>query len=354
MISTESRSNSIVRFLRCTIALLAALLLAATALGQGTEDLDSLIEAAKQEGTLTLYSGFTDADNKKAAELFQDKYGIEVQIFRANTNDVLARFDLEVQAGNVNADVLALADPFASAQLQQRDLLLEFTPPSAQERAFDDRFSGSHYQIAALTIWPAAWNTERVDPGNQPQDFEDFLDPFWKGRLGMLDASTSLVGIQYYYLLREAMGVEFMEKLGAQDFTFISPNNAIAERIVSGEIYGAPLLILNVAEQFIQQGAPLEVDYMPSGTPVLARTIQVVREAKHPNAAKLFVNFLLSQEGQQGFQETARAVSPRTDVSVEGVPSLADVNALTIKSVEEFLQSVDDLRAEFESFFKSL
>lgn len=312
----------------------------------------ALVDAARKEGSLMLYSGFTEADNLAAAELFQKKYGIKVNVFRGDTNNVVARFDLEVKAGRVAVDVLALADVFVSADFQKKGLLLEYRPPATQEAGFDKRFAGSHYQNAGLTIWPAAWNTKLVTGEKVPRDYDAFLDPFWKGRLGMLDASTSLIGLQYYYLLRTAMGVDYMRKLGAQSFQFLSPNNAIAERVVVGEIYGAPFMILNVIDQFRQQGAPLAQGYMTAGTPVLARTLQVTKDARQPNAGKLFVNFLLTKEGQEGFQAVARSVSPRTDVTVKDLPSLAQVKALTIEDVDGFVGSQRALRTEFEQFFK--
>jgi len=300
-----------------------------------------------------LYSGFTEADNLAAAAAFKDKYGINVDMYTGNTNDVVARYDLEAQAGRVVVDVIALADIFVSRDLEKRGLLMAYSPTSTQEPGFDKRFAGSHYQNAGLTIWPAAWNTELVPAARAPKDYTDFLDPSWSGRLGMLDASTSLIALQYYYLLRTAMGVDYMKKLGAQNLQFVSPNNAIAERVVVGEIYGAPFLILNVADGLMSKGAPLAVGYMASGTPVLARTIQISKDAPHPNAAKLFVDYLLAKEGQEKFQVVARSVSPRTDVKIEGVPALSEIKALTIQDVDGFVASQKDLRSEFEQFFKS-
>lgn len=328
-----------------------SLLLPGVAAAQG--DLNALVDAARKEGSLMFYSGFTEADNLAAADLFRKKYGIKVDVFRGDTNTVVSRFDLEVKAGRVAVDVLGLADVFVSADLQKQGRLLEYRPPSTEEPGFDKRFAGSHYQNAGLTIWPAAWNSKLVTGARVPKDFDAFLDPFWKGKLGMLDASSSLIGLQYYYLLRQAKGVDFMRKLGAQGFQFSTPNNAIAERVVVGETYGTPFMILNVIDQFTGQGAPLARAYLAEGTPVLARTIQVTKEAKRPNAAKLFVHFLLSKEGQEGFQAVARSVSPRTDVAIQGLPSLATVKALTIEDVNGFVTSQAALRTEFTQFFKS-
>ncbi len=338
--------------LRPVIAALCLAALPAVAAAQSSDDMDALVAAAKQEGSVMMYSGLTEADGLAVGKAFEAKYGIPVSIYRAPTNDVASRFDLELKAGRVNVDVLALADPFVSTDLQAQDALMEYTPPATQDGGYEKRFSNGFYNYVGLTIWPAAWNTEHVPADREPTDYTDFADPFWTGRLGMLDASTSLVGLQYYYLVRRAMGADFMKKLGAQKFQFVSPNNAIAERIVVGEIYGAPLLILNVANSMKKAGAPLKVGYMKSGTPVLARTVQAAAAAPHPNAAKLLVNYFLSQEGQQVLQSSALAVSPRTDVEVEAVPNLKDVNALTIDDVDAFVSMQDELRKEFEANFK--
>lgn len=347
--------SSLARSGRTIIPLVAAMLLAMAPVGTAvaqSSDLTALINAAKQEGSVRLYSGFTESDNATASALFQKKYGIPVEVFTGDTTPVVARFEMEAKAGRVAVDVLALSDVFVSSDLQKQGLLMQYRPPATLEPGFDPRFAGSYYQDVGFTIWPAAWNSKLVTGANVPKDFDAFITPFWKGRLGMLDASTTMIGLQQYYLLRTAMGVDYMRKLGAQGFLFISPNTAIAERVSSGEIYGAPFMILNVVTTLMHQGAPLAMGYMTTGTPVLLRTLQITKAAPHPNAAKLFVNFLLSQEGQEQFQAEARAVSPRTDVTIKDLPSLTQVKTLTIADVDAFASKEADLRKEFEQFFK--
>ena len=317
------------------------------------DPLDQLIAAAKAEGSVTFYTGFTEADTAAAAALFGDKYGIKVDVYRADTNQVLARYAAEMQAGNVQADLLALADIGASATLQHQDALMEYVPPATQDEAFDSKYRGTFYQVVGSTIWPAAWNSEVVSQSDSPLDYSDFLKPFWKGKLGSLDASVSLVGLQQYYILRQTLGVDFMKQLGAQNFTFLSPNNAIAEQLVSGELLGAHVMIIGVIKDFQAKGAPLGSAYMKTGTPVLTRTLQVAAKAPHPNAAKLFENFLLTQEGQQGFQASAKSLSPRSDVTVEGIPTSDELVPLTLDDPVGFLMQVDALRAEFTQYFKA-
>lgn len=317
------------------------------------EDDGDILKAAKAEGSVMFYSNFTQADNETAANLFNKKYGINVSIFRGETYDLLTRYDLEVKSGRVAVDVLALADVFASADLQKKGRLMKYRPPSTLEEGFDHRFAGDYFQHAGLTIWPSAWNSDLVTGANLPTDFSDFLKPFWRDRLAIQDAEIDPVGTQYYYILRKVLGVEFCRRLAAQRCHLLHPNNVIAEHIISGEMLGAPLLISNVARQMTDKGAPLGVGFMKTGTPVLARTVQIAKAAPQPNAAKLFVNFLLSQEGQTEFQQEARSLSPRTDVKIEGLPSLHDVKALSIEDVGDYLNNRKALQQEFAKLFKN-
>jgi len=169
----------------------------------------------------------------------------------------------------------------------------------------------------------------------------------------MLDAATSAVGIQYYYLIREMMGVDYMRELGAQNLRFLSPNNAIAEQVVSGELFGAPALTLNVAEEFKAKKAPIDWRFPTPATPILVRTVQIAAKAAHPNAAKLFVNFLLAKDGQEGFQKVARSLSPRTDVRVAGIPRAGTFPAARIIDIDAFASSKKELQDEFIRFFKT-
>jgi iron(III) transport system substrate-binding protein len=264
----------------------------------------------------------------------------------------LQRYDLEWKAGNVKADVLALADATASARLQQRGMLMRYEPPATKTPGYIAKFGGTHFQVLGLTVWGAAWNSEKVKGAEVPTDFHDFLKPRWKGKLGMLDASVSLVGLQQYYILRTALGADFLKQLGAQNLRFLSPNNAIAEQIGSGELFGAPILILNVAVQFEQKKAPLGYGYMKTGVPVLTRTLQISAKARKSNAAKLFVNWLLSKEGQEGFQKVARSMPPRSDVTVEGMPAPGSFEALPVDNMAAFVAKQKDIRAEFIRLFK--
>jgi iron(III) transport system substrate-binding protein len=333
------------------VALLVSTYWGPEATGAASE-MKNLIAAAKKEGSVNFYTGLTEKDNVNAAKLFKAKYGINVDIFRANTNQVLQRYDLEWKAGNVKADVLALADATASARLQQRGMLMRYEPPATKTPGYIAKFGGTHFQVLGLTVWGAAWNSEKVKGAEVPTDFHDFLKPRWKGKLGMLDASVSLVGLQQYYILRTALGADFLKQLGAQNLRFLSPNNAIAEQIVSGELFGAPILILNVAVQFKQKKAPLGYGYMKTGVPVLTRTLQISAKARKSNAAKLFVNWLLSKEGQEGFQKVARSMPPRSDVTVEGMPAPGSFEALPVDNMAAFVAKQKDIRAEFIRLFK--
>lgn len=318
-----------------------------------SSEMTDLIAAAKKEGTVNLYSGYTAADNIAAAALFKAKFGINVDIFRADTNQLLLRYGLEWKTGIEKTDVLALADAMSSAQLQTQGMLMPYVPPAVKEPGYIGKYAGTHFQVAGLTIWPAAWNTDKVKGADVPTDFRDFVKPQWSGgKLGMLDASILPVGQQYYYILRNALGVDFMKQLGAQKFRLMSPNNAIAEQLVSSELLGAPVMIFSVVQQFKALKAPIEAGYMKTGTPVMVRTIQIASKPKNPNAAKLFVNFFLTKEGQEGLQKVAQAMSPRSDVTVEGIPVAGSFVALSIEDVADFVAKQKEIAKEFTQFFK--
>ena len=313
------------------------------------QDLSALVSAARQEGQLLLYAGMTAGDATAMMKAFTDEYGIKAEMFQGTSNQVLQRYQLEVQAKAIKMDVIVIVDPEAAEQLVKDDMLLRYLPPEAS--ALTTGFSHERYQIFGSTLQTWGWNTAKVTADQRPKRWEDWLAPHWKGKLGLPDASTSLPALQWYTIVRAKLGVDFVRKLGQQQpFKFVAGHSQTAESLSAGEVIGAPNFIFGVANRFKGQGAP--VDFMlPDPTPILEREIGIAPGAPHPNAAKLFVNYMLSKKGQEAFQATSLTFPPRKDVRVAGLPDIASIKVAQL-DVAAYVKDKAALQKEFSEFFK--
>ncbi|HXS53437.1 MAG TPA: extracellular solute-binding protein [Usitatibacter sp.] len=257
-----------------------------------------LYAAAKKEGTLEIYTSAQVKDMGAIVGAFEKKYpGIKVEIWRSSSEKVLQRAITEARAGRNTMDVAETNGPELesmhrekiAAPMQspvQKDLIPEAVPKHRE-------WTGTR-----LNVFVQAYNTNAVKKADLPKTWDDLKDPKWKDRLGIeQDDSDWLAG--------EASVLG--EKKAVQVFTDIVNTNGISVRkghtlltqlVVSGEIPLALTVYNYKAEQFKNQGAP--IDWFSIG-PAIARPngIVVAKKAPHPHAAVLFYDFELGPEGQK-------------------------------------------------------
>jgi len=137
-----------------------------------------IIEAAKKEGAVSLYSSASTGPTNAVAEAFRKKYGIPVSVYRAGSADVATRVQTEEGANRTQADALIIEEPALSLVLPY---LANYDSP---ERAIiDAAFKGPQYTLIRLYLSQIGWNANAVKGDVAPKDWKDLLDPRWRGRL---------------------------------------------------------------------------------------------------------------------------------------------------------------------------
>ncbi len=268
---------------------------------------EALIAAAKKEGALTWYT--TQIINqfaRPAAELFEKKYGVKVSYARSDTGEMVLRVMNESKAGRMQADVV---DGTSSVPAMKREgLTAKFIPDNA--RRFPAQFldAGGEWVAGNFYVHEPVYNTDLVRRGTEPRKYEDLLDPRWKGRMSWssLVSSSSAPGFIGIVLthMGEAKGMDYLRKLAAQNIT---PVNFAARQVVDQVMAGEYPLTLQAFHHHAvisaAQGAPVEWIPFEPAMAVLS-VISVTKDAPHPNAARLFTEFLVSAEGQQLFRDS--------------------------------------------------
>lgn len=266
----------------------------------------ALIAAAKKEGQVVWYT--TQIVNqfvRPAAAAFEKKYGIKVNYVRADSKGVALRVLNEGKAGQVQADVF---DGTAGvAPLKQQNLVAKFIPDSAArlDKQFVD--AQGYWTATNLYVLSPSYNTELVAKADVPKDVFDLLKPRWKGKMVWNDSPTMSGAGGFIGLIIETMGEqkgrEYLKKLAQQN---IFPLHASAREVLNNVIVGESELSLNIFNNHAvisaAKGAPVAWIPMQPVVGVLS-VAALTKGARHENAGKLLIDFLVSPEGQKIFQE---------------------------------------------------
>ncbi len=285
--------------LRPYIAWLIAMLAAGGVLAQsvpaqfdGPDREQRLIDGARREGSLTVYTSMVEKDIGLLAEAFQKKYGVKVTSWRGSAQKVMQRAVAEARGGRNEVDVIQNPSVQMEA-LHGEKLLQPVRSPFVSE--LTPRALPAHGEWVALRayVFVQAYNTHKVSKEELPRSFSDLLDPRWKGRLGI-----EAKGDAWFSALLQAMGEEeglsFFRRLVASNGVSVRSGNSVLNNlVVAGEVPFAVSVYSYLPEQAKRKGAPIDWIALQ---PTIAYTdgIGVARRAPHPHAAALFVDFMLS------------------------------------------------------------
>ncbi|HEY7065363.1 MAG TPA: extracellular solute-binding protein [Chloroflexota bacterium] len=304
------------------------------------EGWDALVAAARQEGAVQV-GGPQGLDFRRVlVDDFQQAYpGIKVEYVPGRHADIWPRMQAERAAGRYLWDIFigggnttpqTLKPAGAAAALEPALVLPEVRDPAAW---FDHRlwWADAEEPYTTLSFQGnvnvfVVYNKQLVDPA-QISSYRDLLDPRWKGKIVATDVRATTIGAQpvRFVHANPALGPDFLEHLfGDTELTLGTDQRQLIDWLSDGQFAFGLFLSPNAVLQAIEQGLP--IDFVPSerfaeGASIGASSgaINLIEPAPHPNAAKVFVNWLLSREGQLAWQREVKAPSLRTDIPKDGV-----------------------------------
>ncbi|MFI4979383.1 MAG: ABC transporter substrate-binding protein [Nevskiales bacterium] len=315
------------------------------------QELAALEQQARAEGGMMFYSGMDEPTSRALTDGFARKYGIRAQMFRAGS-EITPKYQLELHNKAVIADVVQESNMPAFVQMARSDQLAKWNPPEAVN--LEPGLSTPYFSVIGTIAFSWMWNTRQVDEANTPKSWNDFLRPEWQGRLGMPDMDSSGSGppLQWYYMMRQRLGLDYMRRLGQQKFRFYGIFGDLANAVASGEVIATPTMLSYYTLQLQRRGAPLQ-DRLPDPTFVTDRPMALAKDSPHPAAGKLFLNYCLSKEGQEVLTKFF-AIPSRRDVQVPaGIPLPGTFKALRIENWDEMAAQTGALQDELRHFFKA-
>jgi iron(III) transport system substrate-binding protein len=276
---------------------------------RGADRAQRLLSNAKKEGALTLYTTMTQEDADPLIRTFEKKYGIRITMWRAVNQKLVQRALAEARAGKLAVDVFE-GSGHGMEILYREGLLERFHSPAFDDIPPEAFPRHGHYAPDNFLFLVMGYNTRLVKPEEVPRSYEDLLQPKWIGNLG-IEASNIVWFASIVKAMGEEKGLAYFQKLAGMKLQVRSGHTLMTELVAAGEIPVVLTLYNQGVERMRQRGAPIDWRPLP---PAFGRAdgIAIARQAPHPHAALLFVDFVLSAEGQRIIKAAHRVPVNRT------------------------------------------
>ena len=318
-----------------------------------------LLEGARKEGQVVLYSAaIVNQALRPIAEAFMKKYPfIKLTFWRGDTEEIVAKVSAEVRAKNVVAD---LVEGTGVGELAvEAGLTVPFRTPATDALPEMYRDPRGNWVSTRVSYFGIAYNTKLVPADQAPKSYDDLLDPRWKGKLAWRIGTSSGTPL-FITSIRMSRGEDkaraYLEKLAQQKMINFGSGSArtLVDRVIAGEFAIALNIFAHHPLISKAKGAPVNTQLLDP-VPSTAGTMIVPRGVRHPYAAMLLADFILSQEGQ-GIFAKAEYFPVRPDVLpletlAPVVPKTAGVKELFVSS-EQLNRFNDASQKIFEELFR--
>lgn len=273
----------------------------------GDERTKTLLDLAKRDGTLSVYTSNTDLD--KVIEGFEKTYPIKVKVYRGNSESVLQRV-LQEQQASYNGNDLVETNAGELNVMADQNMLYPYE--GALRAAVRKEGQADGWTATRFNVFVVGWNTTKVKPGEEPKTFEELADPKWKGRVSLEVGDVDWFAAMYKYYLDQGKTdaeVRDLFKRVVANAKIAKGHTAQGELLSAGQFAVTASSYSHTIDKAAHQGAP--VSWHPAaGTPVQPIVIRpngvaLMKTAQHPAAAMLFVDYELG-EGQKIMHESFR------------------------------------------------
>ena len=301
-------------------------------------DWDKLVADAKKEGKLVIYAGPLGKARPALMNAFRQKYGISLDIIMGRGEEILAKMEGERRAGlyEVDAGIHGMTTFFNSVKPNATVktvsipslLVLPEVLDLSKWRGGKLPLADAEGHLAVLVLGPAPHlliNTELVKPGEITSHY-DLLEPKWRGKFAVNDPSLGGAGTEWFtYVVTKVMGIEkgtaYMKQLVKQDPGITRDQRLLTEWVARGKYAAALAPDKATSAELVRAGAPLAYPDLKEPRPTSSGpgNLMVFDKAPHPNAIKLFTNWLLSKEGAAVYSQAHGLPSTRLDVPPEGI-----------------------------------
>lgn len=273
-------------------------------------------DGARKEAQLVLYTSISLTDYPKIVAAFENRYPfVKVNAYRSTPSGVFTRVETEARAGRYAADVVASA-PVEMWELKTRGLSTSYLSPERKAMPAGSYDAEGYWLGFEVTPLVLAFNTRQVASNTAPQNYGDLLDPKWKGKM-----SLGTEEYTWFNVMLEAMGrqkgTEYMRALARQQLHMPGSSSVMrVQLLLAGESAMAIAARGRRVTEYKERSAPIDFRILEPYAAEPAFTA-LMQRASHPAAAILFIDWLLSEEGQTKISDDAGRIPVRKGVKLK-------------------------------------
>ncbi|HLN86820.1 MAG TPA: extracellular solute-binding protein [Candidatus Limnocylindrales bacterium] len=312
--------------------------------GAALDETQAKIEGARKEGRVILYTNASGI--APLIKRFEEKYPfLKVEQLRTGAPKLLNRILAEYKAGALKADLIE-TEGLTSYLMMKRGLYAKYVSPESKVLPAGAKDGDGQWTNAHSNYKIVAYNSRFVLPAELPKSYEDLTQPKWQGKILMGSNNYEWFG-NMVKILGEERGMSLMRRLNAQNLMLREGNSLILQLLLAGEGFVTIAANVDSVEELKAKGAP--IDWLGL-EPTISRLhpIALARTAQHPNAAKLYIDFILSKEAQEIITKEFIGISDRPDVKRVFTRENLKLHYADLSLAERY----DEITKKFDAAFK--
>ncbi len=312
--------------------------------GAAPDETLAKIDGAKKEGKVILYTNASGI--APLIKRFEEKYPfVKVEQLRTGAPKLLNRILAEYKAGALKADLIE-TEGLTSYLMMKRGLYAKYISPESKVLPAAAKDGDGQWTNAHSNYKIVAYNSRFVTPAELPKSYEDLTQPKWQGKILMGSNNYEWFG-NMVKILGDERGMSLMRRLNAQNLMLREGNSLILQLLLAGEGFVTIAANVDSVEELKAKGAP--IDWLGL-EPTISRLhpIALARTAQHPNAAKLYIDFILSKEAQEIITKEFIGISDRPDVKRVFTREGLKLHYADLSLAERY----DEITKKFDAAFK--
>lgn len=276
-----------------------------------------LWDAAVAEGGITLYTGYTENTEAALLKQFKADTGLKVSVVRLTPNRLYERISAEHGADRLKADVVRISDSGFVSSLSEKGVFQPYTPSTATNLHDDVVFDGGNYYRTFDPIYTFGYNNAIIPADEAPTSWSVMTDPEMRGKIGIAQVGAGGSALALTRFQRSVLGDEFLTAYAGNRPRIFDSLGAELDSLARGEVQVGTTVVsaVNLAQA---RNAPVQFVIPKEGFAVYDYYTGVASTATNVNAARVFLNWNLSQRGQNVFRELGE-YSVRTDVEAPNI-----------------------------------
>ncbi len=293
-------------------------------------------QQAKQE-TLRLYTGYVQSAEKILIDHFTKDTGIKVSMIRLTPNQLAERVLSEQGAGKLGADVIRTSDYPIALSMEKAGVWKKYLPPVIAQ--FPDLSEDKGlFNLIFDSVYTIGYNTQLVDPKSAPTSWADMVSGQWKKKIGIVQGGSGGSTAALNRFMVAKLGNDYFKKYAAQDPVIYNSLGQEAIALARGEVWVGTVKVSDINVLAEKSNAPLMFVVPKEGVAVYDYYLGMTSTVQHEAAAKVFINYNLSKQGQRVFSKLGEYPA-RSDVAS---PTVLGVTLPPINSAQYFRMNTED------------